>query len=189
MTIEPEDPEAEGAEKKVRTKAITLLGARKGSGGKATYPNGDAFDGAYFAGKRHGSSGSYTYAAQPPPAEGEDPLPADGKYEGTWKKGDKSGLGVMVYAKGGKYHGMWKDGKRDGHSAARSKCPPWQCPSPPPAAPRVAPGGSGQLGTPRVRPSCWTPSHRLGGPSELPPKSLISLRLTVRPSRSSSTAC
>ena len=57
------------------------------------------------------------YAAQPPPAEGEDPLPQDGKYEGTWKKGEKSGLGVMVYAKGGKYHGMWKDGKRDGQGS------------------------------------------------------------------------
>ena len=27
------------------------------------------------------------YAAQPPPAEGEEPLPPDGKYEGSWKKG------------------------------------------------------------------------------------------------------
>ena len=59
----------------------------------------------------------HRYAAQPPPAEGEDPLPPDGKYEGTWKKGEKSGLGVMVYAKGGKYHGMWKDGKRDGQGS------------------------------------------------------------------------
>ena len=36
--------------------------------------------------------------------------------------------------------------------------------------PQRAPGGSGQLGTPRVRPSRWAPRHRLGGPSELPPK-------------------
>ena len=36
-------------------------------------------------------------------------------------------------------------------------------PSSPPAPPQGAPGGSGQLGTPRVRPSHWPPSHRLGG--------------------------
>ena len=55
-----------------------------------------------------------------------------------------------------------------------SKCPPWQCPSLPPVPPQGAPGGSGQLGTPRVRPSHGVPSHRLKGVSELPPKSPIS---------------
>jgi len=171
VTIEPEEGAEEGAEKKVRTKTITLLGARQAKeGGKAVYPNGDGFEGGYHAGLRHGAAGSYThaamskarwlslrpagspeascsaraclrplkapaslggraglphracflryrYAAQPPPAEGEDPLPPDGKYEGAWKKGEKSGLGVMVYAKGGKYHGMWKAGKRDGQGS------------------------------------------------------------------------
>ena len=58
VTIEPEEGAEEGAEKKVRTKTITLLGARKGPGGKAAYPNGDAFEGSYFAGKRHGAAGS-----------------------------------------------------------------------------------------------------------------------------------
>ena len=61
VTIEPEEGAEEGAEKKVRTKTITLLGARKGPGGKAAYPNGDAFEGSYFAGKRHGAAGSYTH--------------------------------------------------------------------------------------------------------------------------------
>ena len=61
VTIEPEEGAEEGAEKKVRTKTITLLGARKGPGGKAAYPNGDAFEGSYFAGKRHGATGSYTH--------------------------------------------------------------------------------------------------------------------------------
>ena len=37
--------------------------------------------------------------------------------------------------------------------AARSKCPPWQCPSSAPAPPQGAPGGSGQLGTPRRWPT------------------------------------
>ena len=62
VTLEPEEGAEEGAEKKVRTKTITLLGARKGPGGKAAYPNGDAFEGSYFAGKRHGAAGSYTHA-------------------------------------------------------------------------------------------------------------------------------
>ena len=63
VTIEPEEGAEEGAEKKVRTKSITLLGARKGPGGKAVYPNGDGFEGGYHAGKRHGAAGSYTHAA------------------------------------------------------------------------------------------------------------------------------
>eukprot|EP00964_Phaeocystis_antarctica_P162903 scaffold138086_cov169-Phaeocystis_antarctica.AAC.1 len=41
-----------------------------------------------------------------------------------------------------------------GGLAAWSKCPlSWQCPSSAPAPPRGAPGGSGQLGTPRKRPA------------------------------------
>ena len=119
VTIEPEDPEAEGAAPKTRTKTITLLGPRKGEKGKATYPNLDVYEGGYFDGLRH-ASGSYTYASQPPPAEGEDPPPPMAKYEGGWKKGQKSGLGVMVYSGDQplpKYHGMWKNGKRDGQGS------------------------------------------------------------------------
>ena len=55
-------------------------------------------------------------------------------------------------------------------AAAGSKCPPWQCRSSPPVPAQRAPGGSGQLGTPRARPSHWAPSHRLGNSSERPPK-------------------
>ena len=40
--------------------------------------------------------------------------------------------------------------------------PPWQRPSSAPAPPQGAPGGSGQLGTPRKRPTHWAPSHCLG---------------------------
>ena len=49
----------------------------------------------------------------------------------------------------------------------------WQCPSSAPAPPKGAPGGPGQLGTPRARPSPRAPRHRLGGSSEPPPKSPI----------------
>eukprot|EP00964_Phaeocystis_antarctica_P116216 scaffold80182_cov60-Phaeocystis_antarctica.AAC.4 len=41
------------------------------------------------------------------------------------------------------------------------KVAPWQCPSSAPAPPQGAPGGSGQLGTPRAWPSHWDLSHRL----------------------------
>ena len=44
---------------------------------------------------------------------------------------------------------------------AWSKCPPWQLASSTPVPPQGAPGGPVQLGTPRVRPSHWAPSHRL----------------------------
>ena len=37
-----------------------------------------------------------------------------------------------------------------------------QCPSSAPVPPQGAPGGSGQLGTPRKRPARWAPSHCLG---------------------------
>ena len=50
----------------------------------------------------------------------------------------------------------------------------------PPVPPQSVPAGSGQLGTPRVRPRHWAPSHRLGGSSELSPKSPIPLPLTTQ---------
>ena len=42
------------------------------------------------------------------------------------------------------------------------KVPLWQGPSSPPTPPQGAPGGSGQLGTPRKRPPYWVPPHCLG---------------------------
>eukprot|EP00964_Phaeocystis_antarctica_P156982 scaffold126959_cov48-Phaeocystis_antarctica.AAC.1 len=39
-----------------------------------------------------------------------------------------------------------------------------------PAPPQGAPEGSGQLGTPRVRPAHWAPSRCLGCSSQPPPK-------------------
>eukprot|EP00964_Phaeocystis_antarctica_P114711 scaffold78656_cov48-Phaeocystis_antarctica.AAC.2 len=38
-------------------------------------------------------------------------------------------------------------------TAAWSECPAWQCPSSAPVPPQGAPGGSGQLSTPRTRPA------------------------------------
>ena len=56
--------------------------------------------------------------------------------------------------------------------------PPSSCS--PPVPPQGAPCGSGQLGAPRVGPSHWAPSHRLGGSREPPPKSPMSLPLTIQ---------
>ena len=63
-----------------------------------------------------------------------------------------------------------------------SKCASWQCPSTPPVPPQGTPhGGSGRLGTPRGRAQAHgAPSHRLSCSSEPPPKSPISLPLTVQ---------
>ena len=61
--------------------------------------------------------------------------------------------------------------------------PPWQRPSSAPAPPQGAPGGSGQLGTPRVRPSHWAPSDCLGCSSEPPPKPPISPSAGALPRR------
>ena len=48
-----------------------------------------------------------------------------------------------------------------------------RAPARPHVPPQGDPGGSRQLGTPRVRPGHWAPSHRLGGSREPPPKSPI----------------
>ena len=53
--------------------------------------------------------------------------------------------------------------------AASSKCRSWQCPSSATAPHEGAPGGSGQLRTPRKRPAHWAPCHCLGCSSEPPP--------------------
>ena len=62
---------------------------------------------------------------------------------------------------------------------AQSAGPPWHCPSSAPAPPQGAPGGPGQLGTPRKRPANWMPSHCLGCPSQPPPTSQTRLPLTM----------
>jgi len=43
---------------------------------------------------------------------------ADGnKYDGEWKEGRKSGLGIFTWANGAKYSGDFKDGKQNGSGA------------------------------------------------------------------------
>ena len=101
-----------GAPPKELTKELQLLGVREGQG-KATFPQGDVYEGTFSEGVR-GGAGKYTYAA-PPPGEDEEPKPPVGEYGGAWKAGQKNGVGVMTYSSGAKYHGHWKSGKYEGN--------------------------------------------------------------------------
>ena len=81
-----------------------------GYSGKArcVYPNGDDYEGMYENGVRQGA-GTYKYwqFGNPP----NDQL----EFKGTFKENQKTGLGLMTYAKGGAfYHGHFQDGKRHG---------------------------------------------------------------------------
>ena len=101
-----------GEEPKVLTQEVTLLGARHGAG-KATFPNGDKYTGEFCDGLRSGT-GAYTYAAMPPPEEGEEPKPPVAEFEGKFLAGAKSGVGQMLFSDGAKYHGSFAAGKYEG---------------------------------------------------------------------------
>ena len=49
-----------------------------------------------------------------------------------------------------------------------SKCPSWHCPSSAPAPPQGAPGGPGQLGTPRAGPTTASPATAFGARASCP---------------------
>ena len=100
-----------GEENKVLTQTVTLLGAREGEG-VATFTNGDLFKGKFSDGVRSGT-GVYTYAA-PPPGEDEEAKPPVATYEGGFKAGAKSGVGIMNFSGGAKYHGSFNHGKYEG---------------------------------------------------------------------------
>ena len=104
-------PVTAGEDPKVLTKDVELLGARSGEG-KATFPNGDVYQGGFADGSRSGL-GSYSYAAAAP-AEDEEPKPPIAAYEGKWSAGEKDGVGLMTYESGAKYHGAFKGGKFNG---------------------------------------------------------------------------
>ena len=64
--------------------------------GSHAYANGDAYDGEWQTGKKHGQ-GAYTWA------NGE-------RYEGEWDKGTKSGSGAYFWTNGDRYEGQFVDG-------------------------------------------------------------------------------
>jgi len=70
--------------------------------GKATYPNGDVYEGSFVEGVRQGKG---TYKCR---ATGDT-------FEGSWENNLKTGLARVTYKKrGGFYHGYFKEGKREG---------------------------------------------------------------------------
>ena len=95
----------------IKDRPLELLGDREGAG-KATFPNGDVYEGEYSNGVREGV-GKYSYAA-PPPGEEEEPKPPVAEYDGCFTRGEKAMVGTMTYASGHKYHGSWKGGTFNG---------------------------------------------------------------------------
>jgi len=69
--------------------------------GKATYPNGDTYEGPYEDGIRKGD-GTYFYRS------------TRDTFKGTFADNKKVGMGRVNFKAGGYYHGYFKDGKRDG---------------------------------------------------------------------------
>ena len=68
--------------------------------GKETYANGNAYEGEFQDGKKHGQ-GKKTWAG-------------GGTYEGEWKDGKQHGQGKYTGANGNAYEGQWKDDKKHG---------------------------------------------------------------------------
>lgn len=106
----------EGAEGPASGKFVKSAGP-----GKAKYPNGDEFVGAFNeAGQREGGQCTYTWNT----AEGANPWVPEGgypeegaptvKYEGGFAEGVKSGLGRISYPNGDRYQGLWAGGKKNG---------------------------------------------------------------------------
>merc|ERR1712071_455244 len=75
-------------------------GERHGDG-KATFRNGDTFEGSYEHGLRHGR-GAYMWAN------------GNAKYEGEYYRGKRNGAGRMYYPDGSMYEGNWNDNQRNG---------------------------------------------------------------------------
>jgi len=92
--------------------------------GKATYPNGDSYDGTYDNGVRSGD-GTYfyrnsrdtfkgTFADNKKIGMGRVNFKAGGYYHGYFEDGKRHGEGTFQYPNKDIYSGMWKDGKRHG---------------------------------------------------------------------------
>uniref|UniRef100_A0A0G4I014 MORN repeat-containing protein 5 n=1 Tax=Chromera velia CCMP2878 TaxID=1169474 RepID=A0A0G4I014_9ALVE len=90
----------------VTAEGETLTASRGFTGkGKATYPNGDTYEGTFARGMKH-ENGTYTYA------NGD-------KYEGGYWMNKRAGMGRLSFAKGGFYHGNFEEGKRHGEGTEK----------------------------------------------------------------------
>lgn len=105
---------AEGADAPDSGKFVKAAGPAK-----ATYPNGDTFEGAFNEDRqREGESCTYTWnlaeGAQAWVPEGGFPEGTSVKYVGAYKAGKKNGLGQIWYPNGDRYYGLWEDDLKSG---------------------------------------------------------------------------
>ena len=122
---------AEGEQQLVEYILVTESGETKNTSeeftgkGKATYPNGDVYEGEFVNGLRHGPGGVYTYAPgsdQAPSGDGgDDGAPAVVKevYVGEWKDNLKHGIGKQNYIGQGEYTGYWERGEKHGEGVMK----------------------------------------------------------------------
>jgi hypothetical protein len=65
------------------------------------------YDGAWHAGRRHGSG---------------QQRDCDGEYDGEWLADERSGMGTMVYVDGSRYDGEWLNDRRHGEGTYKDAC-------------------------------------------------------------------
>ena len=99
---------------------------------RATYSNGDTYEGDFAEDKSRTGKGTYSWKNQKD-EDAEEPMAtyegdyvngkregrgtmtsARGKYRGEWKAGKMHGQGVYQYAGGDLYSGSWSEGKKHG---------------------------------------------------------------------------
>lgn len=88
---------------------------------RATYANGDIFEGSFDEEGRKTGHGTYTWSTAPGanpwgPQDEEETWPEGRpvRYEGGWLNGQKSGEGQIWYPNGDRYHGQWAEDKKHG---------------------------------------------------------------------------
>ncbi|KAJ3373101.1 Radial spoke head 1 [Allomyces arbusculus] len=98
-------------------------GERHGKG-RNTFPNGDVYEGDYFAGRREGR-GIYTwkkpraryvggYLENLRHGPGAMVYPDGSRYKGDFKAGKRHGKGIYIYVNGDWYDGMWENNVKHG---------------------------------------------------------------------------
>eukprot|EP00455_Lapot_gusevi_P036954 TRINITY_DN4120_c0_g2_i1.p1 TRINITY_DN4120_c0_g2~~TRINITY_DN4120_c0_g2_i1.p1 ORF type:complete len:248 (+),score=21.90 TRINITY_DN4120_c0_g2_i1:84-746(+) len=88
--------------------------------GKATYSNGDVYEGEFHEGKRWGR-GIYKFRNLNFDADADPDTQAEFTtvYEGDWVNGVKHGVGQITYPDSSSYHGEWSENKKHGQGVYR----------------------------------------------------------------------